>query len=291
LRVDRIGWALTGVILVATFALFVVWRLSFLSSMPRPLAEFYIELTPEHAIDLAPDGSALAYASRHGDDRLLHLRRLDGGGLTRLAGTEDAASPTFSPDGRQIVYAASGRLKRIALDTGAVSDLAEVGDRVAVSFLEDGTMLVGSAAGLFRWGTKGILDPVRPLPVRSLAVVPGSRWIVAEVGDGGAGESRLEALSFSGGERRELVPSGSLPRYVGNGTGGHLLFLKDSVLFASRFDPRSAELARSPVAVVRDADWYDVAADGTLAYRRRTGPRPAIVVVLHWTSELTRLAP
>jgi hypothetical protein len=282
---------LSGVVLVAASAIFVFWRLSFLSSMPRPLADLYIEITPENAIDLAPDGSWLAYVSPHGDDRLLHLRRLDGARLKRLAGTEDAASPTFSPDGRQLVYAASGRLKRIGLDTGAVSDLAGVRDPVAVSFLQDGSMLVGSASGLFRLGTKGSLDLVRPLPVRSLAILPGSRWIVAEVWNGDTGNTCLEAFSLSSGERRGLVASGSLPRYVADGTRGHLLFLKGSVLWASPFDPGSAALLRPPVPVVPHADWYDVAGNGTLSYRRRNGPRPAIVVVLHWTRELTRLVP
>jgi hypothetical protein len=41
--------------------------------------------------------------------------------------------------------------------------------------------------------------------------------------------------------------------------------------------------------MVPGVDWFDVAANGTLAFRRSGGPRPALRIVLHWDEELKRL--
>lgn len=51
-----------------------------------------------------PDGRSLVHV---GADRRLHLRSVTGGPSRCLAGTEGAAAPTVSPDGRRVAFAAS----------------------------------------------------------------------------------------------------------------------------------------------------------------------------------------
>jgi hypothetical protein len=43
------------------------------------------------------------------------------------------------------------------------------------------------------------------------------------------------------------------------------------------------------VAVVPGVDWFDVSANGTLAFRSPAGPRPVVRIVLNWGEELKRL--
>jgi hypothetical protein len=41
--------------------------------------------------------------------------------------------------------------------------------------------------------------------------------------------------------------------------------------------------------MVPGVDWFDVSANGTLAFRSSSGPRPVVRIVLHWDEELKRL--
>jgi hypothetical protein len=95
--------------------------------------------------------------------------------------------------------------------------------------------------------------------------------------------ARIEVLSLESGKRRALLPRASLPRFS---PSGHLLFLRGSAIWASPFEPRKAEVLGSPAPLVSGADWFDVARDGTLAFRDTSGPRAAIRLILHWDVEL-----
>ena len=75
------------------------------------------------ALALSPDGSLLAYAAwEYGADNSvtsrLYLRGLDQLQAEAMAGTEDAATPFFSPDGQWIGYFAGPSLRRVAVTGG-----------------------------------------------------------------------------------------------------------------------------------------------------------------------------
>jgi serine/threonine-protein kinase len=60
----------------------------------------------------SPDGLMLAFAGQESDGKThLFTRRLDQAVATKLAGTEGAYGPFFSPDGRWIGFFAPGKLK------------------------------------------------------------------------------------------------------------------------------------------------------------------------------------
>jgi serine/threonine-protein kinase len=281
--VDRIpamaGLVAAGLALVALF----VSRISFLSTMPRPLANLYIEVT-DAGLALAPDGGTLAYVVQRGDRTVLELRRLDDRGVRRLAGTQGPKSPFFSPDGRYLGFLDAGAVKRVSLDSFEMEDIADAGDAEGAGFLDDGSVLLGSGAGLFRISPSGKKEELLRAPVRSPCPIHGSEWVVVEVRDEEG--SRLEVFSFASRARRTLVPQASLPRFS---PPGHLLFLKGSAIWASRFDPAKAELEGGPVLMMGGVNWFDVAGNGTLAFRESGGPRPALRIVLNWDEELKRL--
>ena len=83
------------------------------------LSLLFDELEPGQ-FALSPDGSAIAFVGK--DQRLdaqLFIRRLDGLSASPLPNTVGADQPAFSPDGRWIVFAQAGDLKKISLDGGA----------------------------------------------------------------------------------------------------------------------------------------------------------------------------
>ncbi len=285
LQGSRIPRVVAGLSAGVALAAFVLSRISFLSTMPRPLADLYLQVS-DAALALSPDGNTLAYIAYHGDDSWVELRRLDDGSIRRIAGTRGARTPRFSADGRYLALIASGRWKRISIESAememeAVEAPVDVED---ACFRSDGSVLTSSTAGLFLTSPAGQAAELLRARVHSLAAIGGSDWIALEVRDEDG--ARLEAFSLASGARRTLVARASMPRFL---PPDHLLYLKDSAIWRSRFDPASGELDGGPAVLVPDVDWFDVSANGTLAFRSTGGPRPAVRIVLHWDEELNRL--
>ncbi|MGQ0737113.1 MAG: protein kinase domain-containing protein, partial [Acidobacteriota bacterium] len=64
------------------------------------------------ALAMSADGAVMAYAARRGDRSQLFVRRLDAPEPVAVAGSTDAVSPFFSPDGQWIAFFADGKLKK-----------------------------------------------------------------------------------------------------------------------------------------------------------------------------------
>jgi eukaryotic-like serine/threonine-protein kinase len=76
---------------------------------------------------LSPDGSKLAFSAEGENSRkALWVRSLDSFAAQRLEGTEDAAHPFWSPDGRYLGFFAKGKLNKVLATGGPVIELAEV---------------------------------------------------------------------------------------------------------------------------------------------------------------------
>lgn len=279
MKPDRLSAA---VALAAGIALaaFVASRISFLSSMPRPLANLYLGVADD-GVALAPDGRALAYTVERGGDSLLELRRVDDGEIRRLARAKRARRPFFSPDGRFLAFLDSGALRRVFLDSYEVETSGSLADVEDGCFLEDESILAASRGGLFRLSPAGEAVQILPDRVHAPLAIGASEWIVFEARDEDGSE--LQAFSLASGARRKLLPRASLPRLS---PSGHLLFLRGSALWASRFDATKAEVIGSPAVVIADVDWFDVAENGTLAFLESSRSRPALRIILNWDKEL-----
>jgi hypothetical protein len=269
----------------AALAAFVLSRISFLSTMPRPLADLYLQVS-DAALALAPDGNTLAYVAYHGDDSWVELRGLRDGSIRRIARTRGAKTPRFSSDGRYLAFVASGKWRRVAADSAEIltEEITAPGDVEDAYFRADGSVLTASTDGLFLTSPAGKTAELLRARVHSLAPIAGSEWVAVEVRDEDG--PRLEVFSLASGARRELVSRASMPRFF---PPDHFLFLRDSAVWRSRFDPATGELAGGLGVMVPDVDWFDVSANGTLAFRSTGGPRPAIRILLHWDEELERL--
>ena len=71
----------------------------------------------------------------------LWLRRLDDLRRGPSPGTDFAAHPFWSPDGRSVAFFADQRLKRLDVDGGAVQPLARVGVGLGGTWTADGQIL------------------------------------------------------------------------------------------------------------------------------------------------------
>ncbi len=260
-------------------------------SAPAPVARLSLELPAQLTLAsdfaapfaVSPDGSHLAVLALDRDTPRLYLRRMDGIDLVAVPGTEGAWQPSFSADGRSLLFFADRKLKRVSLPGGPVVDLAETGANPrGVSGSPDGAIVLAasSTAGLARVDAGG--SALRPLSRLDLArgegshrwpqVLPGGRWALFTCGVDGApfDDAHLDVISLETGERRRLWSGGSYGRYA----AGRLFFLHAGRLHAAPFDLDALAVRGTPEVViegVRDdprngAAHFAVAEGGPLLY-------------------------
>jgi hypothetical protein len=149
-------WAVAAVAVVVAV---VGW---WFATRPAPLHPL-VRLNAEIAADtplaragggvlaLSPDGARLAVTLRGADGKvLLHTRLLQQNQFMALAGTENAFSPFFSPDGEWIGFFADDKLKKISVEGGAAVTLCDAPDPDGASWGDDGNIVAalnGSAHG------------------------------------------------------------------------------------------------------------------------------------------------
>jgi serine/threonine protein kinase/Tol biopolymer transport system component len=149
----RLAWAGWAVALVAVAAATVL-----LVTRPGPVPESRLDIvTPPGvdplSIDISPDGRSVVFQA---GDRLW-LRRLESSDAEPLSGTDFAARPFWSPDGRSIGFFANGELKRIDLADGFVRTLAAAPHPRLGTWNRNGIIVFGAVAmgPLYRVSAEG----------------------------------------------------------------------------------------------------------------------------------------
>jgi len=290
-------WALaTTGILAAAGAIWALW------SRPTPalpVARFVIELGDDlsvlpdfgSSLALSPDGTLLAFVARpmSGGPHGLYLRRFDQLSVTRLAGTEEARNPFFSPDGRWIGFFASGKLNKISVSGGAVATVADARDDRGGAWAEDGTIIIaqGGPAQVLRQVSS---DGGQPQPFttregqisghRFPQMLPGGRAVLFSATSGDSSAVIVQPLPD--GPRKVLQRDAYYGRYVAS---GHLVYMRDRTLFAAPFDLDRLALTAQPVPILEDVvgspllgAHYSVASNGSLVYLTGTSIPDGFVV-------------
>jgi Tol biopolymer transport system component len=197
-----------------------------------------------HLVTLSPDGTRLVYAS---NDRL-YLQSLNGGDATPIAGVGGAdgarpANPFYSPDGGWIGFWQDRQLKKISLTGGMPVVLCAAQNPRGASWATDNTILFGQGAdGIWRVaGEGGTPEQVVKVETGHVAygpqLLPGGRSILFTLALGnGANTGQIVVQSLENGSRRVVLDQGSDARYAAT---GHLVYARDSRLFALPFDVRT----------------------------------------------------
>jgi serine/threonine-protein kinase len=197
------------------------------------------------AIAWTSDGRSLVYVGRQNDIGQIYVRPLEANEAHPLAGTVDARAFAISEDGRSVAFWAQRTLKRVALAGGPTDTLAG-----AVDLCPSGLALDGSGGRLWYGHAEGPIWTVAPgespRRVTTLeagefghipsAVLPGDRHLLFTVKRRvwTWGGEVVVALDLRTGARTTLVHDGADARYS---RSGHLVFLREGTLYATRFDP------------------------------------------------------
>ena len=157
-----IAWQLlpwSVAVLCAAAAVAAVWRLTTQNPAPEPPPIARFALAPAvgtsfdtrgSALAVSADGAVLAWAAcTDGAGGCgLYVRRIDRLDAARLPGSDGAAAPFFSPDGRWIGFFADGRLKKIATAGGSPAILADASVPGGAAWSADGRIVfAGLPAG------------------------------------------------------------------------------------------------------------------------------------------------
>ncbi len=189
--------------------------------------------------------------------------------------------PAVSPDGRWVAYqeAQWGIVRKALVEGGTPIDVGRCDDAAWLSL--DTLVCLAPNWGIGRMSSAG--GPVEQLTAPdtaggeighwSPAALPGGRAVL--FGSYRRPVSRIEALDLKTGRRVVVAENGIYPRYA---RSGHVLFVRDSTLFAVRFDPVALRTEGPPVPVLNDvaakpsdgAAGFAISDNGTLAVIRQS---------------------
>jgi serine/threonine-protein kinase len=300
------GWVAAGIFaIVAAVALWVP-RQNTVAPADRPLIRLEVELGSEVALEplggptpsslaISPDGTRLVYvASVAGGPTKLLIRRLDQPGAMELAGTDGARAPSFSPDGRWVVFSDGSGVKKISVEGGAAVPLVDRGIVAGAGWLDDGDLMLASGltAGLLRVpAAGGAATTMVKLSEGELfyampQLLPGGRHVLVSVyrTPPNIDRASIDVLSLGDSSHKTIARGGTSARYL---QSGHVIYTNRNTMFAIPFDAAAFETRGTAVPVLTDVAYdpaaglaqYDISRDGTLVYRGASGSAGTLTVV------------
>jgi Tol biopolymer transport system component len=203
---------------------------------------------------ISPDGRDIVFVATANGTASLWKRSLNDRRADPLPGTEGARLPAWKPTGHVIAFFAGSRLKQISLADGGVRDLGEFPDAMGASWRPDGALLLGSGRGPIRKLQGGVLTDVTRLSpgdryhAYPSALPASAQFVYVAVRDDGRRIIRL--AGDAGGDQQ----THDLAQTSGHGqvAGEHLLYVRDGVLLAQRFDVRAGIVSGRSVAIASD---------------------------------------
>ena len=315
LRSGRVSRAMIGgALAVAALAALATWVLTRpLPTLAPTPARFEIvppaaqALSPgaDRDIAISPDGRYIVYRGGARSSELF-VRALDQLDALPLPGGANPRQPFFSPDSQWVAFFDGLTLKKVSIAGGAAITVCQSPAMSRGASWGDDNRIVFSTIH----ATNGLLqvpagggEPVvltRPDPANGEtnhwypSVLPGGRGVLFTVtARDAAASARVAVLDLDTG-RYKLLTRGSQAEYL---ESGHLLYVADGTLHASRFDLRTLELRGDPVPVV-DKVWtggggaanYGISRAGTFVYVPQGAPRQRSLVWVDRSGKETPLS-
>jgi eukaryotic-like serine/threonine-protein kinase len=255
-RRERLAWMSAVAVLTLTAAAAIVWA----AFRPVPTApEMRLEITTPMttnpwSLAISPDGQKIVFAATSDGRSRLWLRSLDSVSARPLAGTEGALFPFWSPDSRSVGFFADEKLKRIDIGGGSAQELATVGLGFGGAWNNDGVILFSSPGSpIFRIPATGGEPAVAVTRLETPqqqhhyfpAFLPDGRHFLYYVL--GSPEARgVYVGQLDGSQTRRLLDADAPAVHA---SSGHLLFVRQAMLFAQQLDPIRLELTGNQVPV------------------------------------------
>ena len=282
----------TSMLVGAAIAAFASWMFTHSEEpLPKPPSRFALDMPPNVTIDrfgvdplvISGDGRRIIFRSRTSEGSRLYARQLEDLETTPIIESASEVSAfDVSPDGDSVIFWDGKLIKRGQISGGPTMTIREVvSASLGLDWGRDGTIAFseGFYAGsrLMATDTSGRQIAALTQPAEGEGhILPhllenGSAVLYAVVKVGSVSAPRIEALSLETGELKSLV-EGVSPQVS---SSGHLLFGRDSAIWATPFDAKRLKLTEEAVVVLEDVAFtqmftpiFDIAEDGSMVYLR-----------------------
>jgi eukaryotic-like serine/threonine-protein kinase len=261
---DRLAWLICCALAVVVILLAVWWPHS---KPPEPMMYFSAPLPfPVQDVAFAPNGRTVAMVAYQESARKNAIWIFDVGSLSArpLGDTVGGSYPFWSPDGRTLAFFADGKLKKVDLSGGPVQIVCDAPSGRGGTWNKDGVIVFTPDAtlgnGLYRvsasGGTRSQIS--RPDPKRGeeshrwpMFLPDGSHYLYLAANFSGR-KAEVDAIfvgSLDSNEKRFVTAATSNAVYA---APGYLLFCREKVLIAQRFNLNRFALTGDPTTILTE---------------------------------------
>lgn len=242
---------------------------------------------PQTNFAISPDGTRIVFMTAGAGPRLM-IRALDQPSATPVPGGEFGHNPFFSPDGKWIGFARERQLVKVAVEGGTPTVIADAPFLTGATWSESGQIVAPFAidtqtptqtALAVVPDTGGAPQPIAPLAPgeathRWPQFLPGGEHVVYTAHRllDGFDDAAIRVVSVKTREAKTILERGYYARYL---PSGHLVFMRDGLLYGVRFDLKSLTAHGKSVAILDDvsasSSWgsaqFAASGSGVVVYR------------------------
>ena len=281
----KIFWSATAVLFIAVILLLVF---SVFNKTEVEVQEIKAAIMPPHGINfengqgsnltISPDGKYISFiGSDSSGTTKLWVRPINSLEARPLTNATIEAYPFWSPDSKTIAYFDRGKLMKISLDAGTSLPICDVSSGRGGSWSPNGTIVFSPAptGGIFKVFSSGgtpeeIIKADSTIEVQSLRwahFLPDGDHFLYSTENSATGSTPSDIIfifSLSDTKSKKLINASSNCQYA----NGYLLFVRQSILLAQKFDPDNLQLTGEAMPITENIQFYDVRISGTFSVSR-----------------------
>ena len=274
----KVFWSVSGLLLVAVIVLlFIPLSTKYASQEIKaailPALGVRIDNTVGSNLTISPLGQYVSFigVDSSGTSKLW-LRPINSTMARPLTNATNEAYPFWSPDDKFIAYFDNHKLMKISLSEGASLPICDAVAGRGGTWNRDGIIVFApnSTGGLFKVPYTGG-TPERALKTDTLSTslrwphfLPDGEHFLYSSQNSQSGSSPTDEIfigSLTADNGQPILHASSNSQYA----NGYMFYLRQSILLAQKFDPRSMKLAGDGMPVAENLEYYDIRILGTFS--------------------------